>query len=130
MMAGSPALDDKDEKPLEPAVERVRRKLVRFIGINLAILFVALMAVVGAIVYRSASEPDAAAAARFSPPTGEGQVLEGAIPLPAGARILSHSAAGDRLSLQVETADGAQAIHIYDMAQGRTVARFVISRQP
>mgnify|MGYP001287877553 CR=1 FL=1 len=126
-MAGSPALDDTDDKPLDPAVERVRRKLVRFIVINLAILFVALMAVVGALVYRTVGQSGPEETARFTPPTGEGQALEGVIDLPAGARILSHAASGDRLTLHVETADGAQAIHVYDMAQGRTVARFAVS---
>ena len=48
-----PTFDDEEEKPLDPAVEKVRRKLVRFVAINLGLLFVALMAVVGAIVYKS-----------------------------------------------------------------------------
>ena len=47
--------DDKDEKPLDPAAERVRRKMVRFMGINLGILFAAVMAVVLALVYKSVS---------------------------------------------------------------------------
>jgi hypothetical protein len=41
------------DEQLDPATERVRRKLVRFMAINLGILFVALMAVVIAIVYRA-----------------------------------------------------------------------------
>ena len=48
-----PAFDDEEEKPLDPAVEKVRRKLVRFVAINLGLLFIALMAVVGALVYKS-----------------------------------------------------------------------------
>ena len=48
-----PALDDEKEKPLDPAVEKVRRKLVRFVAINLGLLFIALMAVVAALVYKS-----------------------------------------------------------------------------
>ena len=51
-MAG-PALDEENDKPLDPAVEKVRRKLVRFVAINLAILLAALMAVAAAIVYKS-----------------------------------------------------------------------------
>ena len=51
-----PAFDDEEEKPLDPAVEKVRKKLVRFVAINLGLLFVALMAVVGAIVYKARTE--------------------------------------------------------------------------
>ena len=49
--------DNDDEKPLDPAAERVRRKLVRFMAINLGILFLALMAVVAALVYKSMTVP-------------------------------------------------------------------------
>ena len=83
-----PALDDEDEKPLDPAVENVRRKLVRFVGINLALLFLALMAVVAAIVYKSRTQGPAPAAISASeiptnPPPGG--FLEGDIALTLGA---------------------------------------------
>ena len=52
--------DENEEKPLDPAMERVRRRLVRFVGINLGLLFIALMAVVVAIVYRARSGLDPA----------------------------------------------------------------------
>ena len=54
--------DNDDEKPLDPAAERVRRKLVRFMAINLGILFLALMAVVAALVYKSMTVPPEAPA--------------------------------------------------------------------
>src|SRR5262245_27019369 len=37
-----PTFDD-EEKPLDPAAERVRRKLVRFMAINLGLLFTAVI---------------------------------------------------------------------------------------
>ena len=46
-----------EDKPLDPAVERVRRKLVRFMAINLGLLFAALMAVVAAVVYKAGQTP-------------------------------------------------------------------------
>jgi len=119
-MAGTP--HDDPDKQLDPAFERVRRKLVRFIGINLAILLVALMAVVGAIVYRSAQRAEPPQQAGLTPPTGAGTV-EGALAIPAGARILSQSLDGGRLSLLLELPAGGQAIHVVDIASGETVAR-------
>jgi len=122
-----PLDDDSEEKPLDPAVERVRRRLVRFIGINLGILFIALMAVVAALVYRTGfSEPSAPAqSAGGVVPSGEG-LIEGRIPLPPGARVNSHAVSGDRLTLGVEFVDGQQAIFLYDMAQQRVIGRFDI----
>jgi hypothetical protein len=109
-MAGS--IEDEDEKPLDPAVERVRRKLKRFIAINLGLLFVALMAVAAAIVYRAGDLDHVSAGA------------EGEIALPAGARILDHALSGDRISLDVELADGSRALYLYDLAEGAVVGRF------
>ena len=109
-MAGS--IEDEEEKPLDPAVERVRRKLKRFIAINLGLLFAALMAVAAAIVYRAGDLDQVSAGA------------EGEIALPAGARILDHALSGDRISLDVELADGSRALYLYDLAEGVVVGRF------
>ena len=46
----APVQADEEEKPLDPNVEKVRRKLVRFMGINLGLLFLALMAVVSGVI--------------------------------------------------------------------------------
>ena len=130
-----PKFDDEEEKPLDPAVENVRKKLVRFVAINLGLLFVALMAVVAAIVYKTRSEAPAAVEAPASdipalagavlvPP---GAVLEGEIVLPAGARIVSQSLSGSRLSLDLELAGGSHAIYLYDLAERRVVGRFTVS---
>lgn len=122
----SPALDDEnEEKPLDPAVERVRRRLVRFVAINLGLLFVALMAVVVAIVYRAGGSdpaPEAAAAPPLAPPAGE--MLTGEIPLPAGSRLLGQSLEGTRLLLDVELAEGGRALFLYDLAERRMIGRY------
>jgi len=122
-----PVLDDEDEKPLDPAVEKVRRKLVRFVGINLGLLFIALMAVVAALVYKSRTAAPPAEVA-IPAPSPEG-VAEGRIELPAGARIVSQSLSGDRLSLQLELPDGSRAIYLYDTAARRVIGKFAISEE-
>jgi len=120
-----PVLDDEEEKPLDPAVEKVRRKLVRFVAINLGLLFIALMAVVAALVYKSRTVPPSAEEAVQTPaPQG---VAEGRIALPTGARIVSQSLSGDRISLQLDLADGSRAIYLYDTAARRVIAKFGIS---
>lgn len=113
--------DNDDEKPLDPAAERVRRKLVRFMAINLGILFLALMAVVAALVYKSMTVPPEAPAVASDLPSAN--VTSGRIVLPAGARLVSQSISGNLLSLHVALAQGGEAILIYDSALGRIVAR-------
>jgi hypothetical protein len=125
------ALDDEiEEKPLDPAVERVRKKLVRFVAINLGLLFLALMAVVAAVVYKSRSElPPAMPAPASDIPVPSGAVLEGDIALPAGARIVSQALSGGRLSLEIELPGGAHAILLYDLQERRIVGRYSVTAQ-
>jgi len=123
-MAGLNATHEiDDEKPLDPAAERVRRKLLRFMIVNLAILFAAVMAVVLAFVYksvRSESSPVAEPSAGVAP----GEVLSGEISLPAGSQIISHSASGNRLILHLRLESGGDAILLYDISQGRPIGQF------
>ena len=119
--------DNDDEKPLDPAAERVRRKLVRFMAINLGILFLALMAVVAALVYKSMTVPPETPAVASDIPSSN--VTSGRIVLPAGARLVSQSLSGNLLSLHVALAQGGEAILIYDTAQGRVVARHELATE-
>lgn len=121
---------DDDEKPLDPAVERVRRRVMRFIAINLGILFVALMAVAIAIVYRlGARDDDMPPAAGAEGPAGP-VAAEGRIELPTGARIISQALSGGRLAVQVEMATGERAFLIYDLAAGAVVGRIAVEETP
>ncbi len=125
-----PALDDEAEKPLDPAVENVRRKLVRFALVNLGLLFLALMAVVAAIVYKS-RVPAAVATAPGAelPAPAAGAMIEGDILLPLGARIVSQSLAGSRVALDVELAEGGRILYLYDLAERRLIGRFKVVAQ-
>ena len=122
-----PAFDDEEEKPLDPAVEKVRRKLVRFVAINLGLLFLALMAVVGAVVYKSrTAAPAAPIGGEIPSPDG---IIEAGIDLPAGSRIVSQSLSGNRIALDVELSDGSRAIFLYDIAERRMIGRFAVKSE-
>ncbi|RTM09279.1 MAG: fimbrial protein [Hyphomicrobiales bacterium] len=121
-----PIAEEEDEKPLDPAAENVRRKLVRFMIVNLGLLFLALMVVIGALVYKARNAPVAG-----SVPAGEVQVPAGAplsddIVLPVGAKVVSQSLSGNRLSIDAELADGSRSIFVYDIAERRIVGQFAI----
>lgn len=131
MNMASPIRDDDGEKPLDPAVENVRRKLIRFMLVNLGLLAVALIAVVGAIVYKSRSAapeqaPEQAAAPALAAPA-DGGLVEGIIDLPAGSKVVSQSLSGDQVSIFVEETNGAKSLHIYNLATRRMVGRYVLT---
>jgi hypothetical protein len=118
-----------DEKPLDPEVERVRRKLLRFMVINLVILFVAFAAVIGAFIYKSTSlAPKRTAEQEARPPSGTDAVA-GTIPIPAGARIVSQTLSGKEALLGLELADGSRSFLLYDLGAGRTLGTYAVKSQ-
>lgn len=123
-MAGQMADDDK---PLDPAVERVRRRLIRFMVINLGILFVAFALVLGAIIYKLSFAPKKTAdqVRSVEVPNGESPI-KAAIPLPAGAKLLSSSLSGGRALLDVELADKSRTLIFYDLESGRVIGSYAL----
>lgn len=118
---------DEEDKPLDPNVEKVRRKMVRFMAINLGLLFLALMVVVAALVYKSRTEAPPAAgpiAGDIQAPAGE--PATGDIVLPPGSRVLSQSLSGNRISIDAELADGSRSIFVYDIGKKRLIGRFAV----
>ncbi|WP_192356327.1 fimbrial protein [Mesorhizobium mediterraneum] len=121
------AADEDEEKPLDPEVEKVRKKLVRFVAINLGLLFLALMVVIAALVYKTRTAPPPAGsplAADIQVPSGE--PLTGDVVLPVGAKVISQSLSGNRVSIDAELADGSRAIFVYDITERRIIGRFSI----
>lgn len=123
-----PLADDEEDKPLDPNVDKLRRKLIRFMVVNLGLLFFALMVVVAALVYKSyTAKPATPIAGDIQSPAGE--PLTGDIVLPVGAKVLSQSLSGDRLSIEAELADGGRAIFVYDIAEQRILGRYTLRLQ-
>ncbi|MDN5928778.1 MAG: fimbrial protein [Hyphomicrobiales bacterium] len=116
-----------DEKPLDPEVERVRRKLLRFMIINLVILFVAFAAVIGGFIYKSshASKRAAGQEAEGRAPSGADAVTA-AIAIPAGARIVSQTLSGKEALFSLELADGSRSFLLYDLGAGRTLGTYAV----
>lgn len=125
----APQLND-DEKPLDPEVERVRRKLLRFMIVNLAILFVAFAAVIGGFIYKSshASKRAAGQEAQIRPPSGA-DAVSGTIAIPAGARIVSQTLSGKEVLLGLELADGSRSFLLYDLGAGRTLGTYAVKAE-
>ncbi|RWE44668.1 MAG: fimbrial protein [Mesorhizobium sp.] len=121
-----PDADEEQEKPLDPEVDKLRGKLIRFMAINLSLLFLALMVVIAAIVYKSRKAPPANPPLSGDVQTPAGEPASADIVLPVGAKVVSQSLSGDRLSIDAELADGSRAIFVYDIAERRLIGRFAI----
>ena len=122
--------DDLDEKPLDPEMEKVRRKMVRLLAVSIGIMFIGLMTVLGAIVYKFTSGDDAASAtgqmagsAGSVPSDGP---IEGVAALPAGFQIESVSLDGPRVGFLGRAADGSRRLIIHDISVGRIVSDIVV----
>ncbi len=121
-----PDADEDQEKPLDPEVEKMRGKLVRFMAINLGLLLLALMVVIAAIVYKARRAPPATPPLASEIPVPPGEPLSADIVLPVGAKVISQSLSGNRVSIDAELADGSRTIFVYDIAERRIIGRFAI----
>ncbi len=108
----SPAVEDPEEPPLDPAVERVHQKLRTLLRISTLVMVAGLIAVFAAILYRVTRDGDSGR------PIGEVTV-----PAPGGASIASASSDGDRLTLVVDEPGGGRQAVVVDLASGAVVAR-------
>jgi len=108
----------EEDKPLDPATERVRKKLVRFSAVFMGLNILALMAVLVAIVYRiggygDTEEASQAASAPVEP--GFEQLLD----VPDGSRVRSASRNGNDVTLVLDLPGGKTAVWFYDLASGQ-----------
>jgi hypothetical protein len=122
----SPIAEEDQEKPLDPEVEKMRGKLVRFMAINLGLLLLALMVVIAAIVYKARKAPPLTPPLAGDIQVPAGEPLSGDIVLPVGAKVVGQSLSGNRISIDAELANGSRAIFVYDMAERRLIGQFAI----
>lgn len=139
------------EPPLDPAMERVRRKMIRLLIISIGIMVIGLIAVLSAVVYKINQAPDTAeseTAQSDIPGQSPGAdipgqtvkkdaqaqntenktaelppMVESQLELAPGTRLLSQSLSGNLVSLETLLPDGGTEIMIYDYRQSRFVGR-------
>ncbi|MDR6758908.1 hypothetical protein J2Y48_004216 [Mycoplana sp. BE70] len=116
-------IDEQEEKPLDPAMENVRRKMVRLQLVSGGIMLVMFMAVLAAIVYkvtRTDGKPESRISAGLSVPS-DGP-LTGAVALPDGFTVSSVSQSNGQILFFGTLSDGARKAILFDIAAGRIVA--------
>ncbi len=126
--------ESKEDQPLDPAVERVRAKMMRMMGISVAIMVIGLGSVIGAIIYKFSNR--GADEAKNTRETGNVQAgsidvmrdISGEIQLPSGSVVIDTQLANDRILLHIRGANGEKSLWIYDLGANRIFAKISISR--
>ena len=114
-MAAKIASDIDDEKPLDPAIEAVRKRLARLMVVSIGIMMVGLFAVLGAIVYKAYGVPASNA------------VANGTLAIPSGMIVVDQSLDGDRLALRLKGADGTETIMLFSLTNGAVTGTWPIA---
>ena len=109
---------DDTEKPLDPEVEAVRRRLARLMAVSIGIMMIGLLAVLGAIVYKMSgpSRPAATDVTRIA--------------LPAGYHIVDQSMADGRILLRLRSTSGEEMLSIYSVDDFSLLGRVEIGQLP
>ena len=115
----------EEELPLDPATERVRKKMARLLVVSISIMMIGLMAVLGAIVYKVMDEGEAEAVqyeAGTAAPYKE-EYLARVLDLPPAARIKTVSLDGLRVLIHLELDQENDRLVVYDISKDAMVAQ-------
>jgi hypothetical protein len=123
---------EEKEAPLDPAMDRIRRKMVLLQLVSGGILFLCFMAVLAAVVYKVKQRPASTAAtvtssSGFTVPSDQPLAVTAA--LPAGFVTQSVSSSGSQLTF-FGTLAGKPKVLIFDIALGRIIADVTVTAAP
>lgn len=120
--------NEQQDEPLDPAMEAVRRKMIRLQVVSGAVMFISLMAVFGAVVYKamgSKAEAPAPAATTMAVPT-DGGTISTTASLPEGFVLSGTSYSNGDLLFEGRTANGTRKALVFNVASGRFTADVTI----
>lgn len=118
--------DEQDEKPLDPVLEKVRRKMIRLQLVSAGVMVIALMAVLIAIVYKANRAPEASRAPAVTDEVPSDGATMVKASLPEGFKVTSTQLSGDRLLFDGTDASGARKILVMDLRRGRIIAEIAV----
>ncbi len=117
--------ENAEDKPLDPEVENIRRRMIRLLVISIGIMVVGLMAVFGAIIYKfNSGGNDGTASLNANIVIEKGPSGTAKIPLPDGAQLISTSLDGDRILLTIELSGGSRRLMVLDLRKAKVIAMF------
>ena len=110
-------IDIEEEKPLDPAAERLRRKMLRLMVISLGSMFIGIFAVLFAIVYK------------MNNASVVSEQIEAVIELPAGFKIVETQLSDGVILLRGQDSDGLSKIMLFDPASGAPLGSIELKSQ-
>lgn len=125
-------VEELEERPLDPELEKVRRKMMRLLVVSIGIMMIGLMAVLAAVVYKATRGEPAGPSAAATAPAGTGDVAPSDRPfsvraaLPAGFSVQAVALDGGRVLFFGIEPDGVRRAIIVDAASGRTIGELLI----
>ncbi|MEM0898528.1 MAG: DUF6476 family protein [Pseudomonadota bacterium] len=102
---------DADEDELDPALEKVRVKMIRLLAVSIGIMVVGIFAVFIAIFWRLNQLDDAT-------------LTEADLIIPVGFRVQSVTSGSDTLTVFGSDSEGAQRVLTYDVEGGQALGNF------
>lgn len=114
--------DEQEEKPLDPVMENVRRKMIRLQLVSAGVMLVMLMVVLGAIVYKLTrlSDADTPQTAAAAVPSDAPRTAIAA--LPAGFEVSNVALSDGQILFYGAVPGGEGKAIVFDIAAGRIVA--------
>ncbi|MCV3766032.1 hypothetical protein [Rhizobium sp. TRM95796] len=124
----NPNFPEEEEKPLDPTLEKVRRKMVRLLFVSSSAIVLALMAVLGSLVYKARNN-SAAQQATVAP--AQGAALAAPLPaqtitLPKGFVNEATTVDGNRVWFSGTDATGRRVMIVHDIATGKTISDITV----
>lgn len=121
----------EDEKPLDPEMEKVRRKMVRLLGVSLGIMFIGIMAVLAGVIYKinEAGEEEAALEANAAAPAANIVLNVPAnleVVLPLGFNVEDVDLDGQNAAIFGNSADGQNMLLIVDLSKGAVISEITL----
>lgn len=120
--------NDQEDKPLDPVMENVRRKMMRLQLVSGGIMLLMFMAVLVAIVYKINTrdgKPEAQAAGSLAVPSDA--PVKATATLPDGFAVSAVSQSGGQILFYGVMADGVRKGFLFDIAASRMVAEIDVS---
>jgi hypothetical protein len=116
---------EQDDQPLDPAMEKVRRKMIRLQIVSGSVMFISLMAVFGAVVYKAVGPSKTATTATTNAVPSDAPVAATAS-LPQGFTIENVSFANGDMLFYGRLANGTRKALVFNVQAGRFVADITI----
>ncbi|MCZ4091586.1 hypothetical protein [Sinorhizobium psoraleae] len=118
--------DEQEEKPLDPAMENVRRKMVRLQLVSAGVMLVMLMAVLGTIVYKVTRPNGRAEAAPTAVNVPSDAPVSAIAALPAGFSVSNVALSGSQVLFYGNLPGAEPRAIVFDIPAGRIVADITV----